>query len=206
MRIGKVATSAGKLGRCAIRESVCCHLGAQSGSPTSGAVEVRPTHVRRQGPRNRCRSNRAWCHTEKGKPVNAEGRRIGAVAWCNGIHCCAMSAPRVHVAGIDARRWCTPTPTSPRAAPGCRRDYATEADDVPQPRLVGRCRLDSSREHAYTPIMKVCQADTAPAEAASQCVCFNLRKAARAVTQFYDATLAPSGVQRRSSPSWWRCR
>jgi hypothetical protein len=27
MRIGKVATSAGKLGPCAIRESVCCHLG-----------------------------------------------------------------------------------------------------------------------------------------------------------------------------------
>ena len=37
--------------------------------------------------------------------------------------------------------------------------------------------------------------DTVTAEAASQCVCFNLRKAARAVTQSYDATLAPSGVR-----------
>jgi DNA-binding MarR family transcriptional regulator len=43
--------------------------------------------------------------------------------------------------------------------------------------------------------MRTHKADTAPAEAASQCVCFNLRKAARAVTQVYDATLAPSGVR-----------
>src|SRR5262249_6316786 len=34
-----------------------------------------------------------------------------------------------------------------------------------------------------------------PAEAARDCACFNLRKAARAVTQLYDAALAPSGVR-----------
>ena len=33
------------------------------------------------------------------------------------------------------------------------------------------------------------------AEEASGCVCFNFRKAARAVTQIYDATLAPSGLR-----------
>ncbi len=31
--------------------------------------------------------------------------------------------------------------------------------------------------------------------AAEGCVCFNLRKAARAVTQFYDARLKPSGLK-----------
>ncbi len=33
------------------------------------------------------------------------------------------------------------------------------------------------------------------AAAAEGCVCFNLRKAARAVTQFYDARLKPSGLK-----------
>jgi DNA-binding MarR family transcriptional regulator len=33
-----------------------------------------------------------------------------------------------------------------------------------------------------------------PAEAARDCACFNLRKAARAVTQLYEAALAPSGM------------
>lgn len=37
--------------------------------------------------------------------------------------------------------------------------------------------------------------DAAHGEAARECVCFNLRKAARAVTQFYDAALAASGVR-----------
>ncbi len=34
-----------------------------------------------------------------------------------------------------------------------------------------------------------------PADAARNCACFNLRKAARAVTQLYDAALAPSGIR-----------
>jgi DNA-binding MarR family transcriptional regulator len=33
-----------------------------------------------------------------------------------------------------------------------------------------------------------------PADAARDCTCFNLRKAARAVTQLYEAALAPSGI------------
>ena len=33
-----------------------------------------------------------------------------------------------------------------------------------------------------------------PADAARNCACFNLRKAARAVTQLYEAALAPSGI------------
>jgi DNA-binding MarR family transcriptional regulator len=33
-----------------------------------------------------------------------------------------------------------------------------------------------------------------PADAARDCACFNLRKAARAVTQLYEAALAPSGM------------
>ena len=33
-----------------------------------------------------------------------------------------------------------------------------------------------------------------PADAARDCACFNLRKAARAVTQLYEAALAPSGI------------
>jgi DNA-binding MarR family transcriptional regulator len=33
-----------------------------------------------------------------------------------------------------------------------------------------------------------------PADAARDCACFNLRKAARAVTQIYEEALAPSGV------------
>jgi DNA-binding MarR family transcriptional regulator len=33
-----------------------------------------------------------------------------------------------------------------------------------------------------------------PADAARDCACFNLRKAARAVTQIYEAALAPSGI------------
>jgi len=33
-----------------------------------------------------------------------------------------------------------------------------------------------------------------PADAARDCACFNLRKAARAVTQMYETALAPSGV------------
>lgn len=36
---------------------------------------------------------------------------------------------------------------------------------------------------------------TINAEEASGCVCFNFRKAARAVTQLYDATLEPSGLR-----------
>ncbi len=35
----------------------------------------------------------------------------------------------------------------------------------------------------------------ASADEASGCVCFNFRKAARAVTQLYDATLEPSGLR-----------
>jgi len=35
----------------------------------------------------------------------------------------------------------------------------------------------------------------AAAEIASQCACFSLRKAARAVTQLYDKTLEPSGLR-----------
>jgi DNA-binding MarR family transcriptional regulator len=34
-----------------------------------------------------------------------------------------------------------------------------------------------------------------PADAARNCACFNLRKAARAVTQFYDVVLEPSGIR-----------
>jgi DNA-binding MarR family transcriptional regulator len=34
-----------------------------------------------------------------------------------------------------------------------------------------------------------------PAELARNCACFNLRKAARAITQLYDAALAPSGIR-----------
>ncbi len=34
-----------------------------------------------------------------------------------------------------------------------------------------------------------------PVEAARDCICFNLRKAARAVTQAYDAGLEPSGLR-----------
>jgi len=33
-----------------------------------------------------------------------------------------------------------------------------------------------------------------PADAARDCACFNLRKAARAVTQMYEAALAPTGI------------
>jgi DNA-binding MarR family transcriptional regulator len=33
------------------------------------------------------------------------------------------------------------------------------------------------------------------AEVARGCACFNLRKAARAITQLYDAALAPSGIR-----------
>ena len=33
-----------------------------------------------------------------------------------------------------------------------------------------------------------------PADAARDCACFNLRKAARAVTQMYETALAPSGI------------
>jgi DNA-binding MarR family transcriptional regulator len=33
-----------------------------------------------------------------------------------------------------------------------------------------------------------------PADAARDCACFNLRKAARAVTQIYEAALAPTGI------------
>lgn len=34
-----------------------------------------------------------------------------------------------------------------------------------------------------------------PAEVAQSCACFNLRKAARAVTQLYEAALEPSGLK-----------
>jgi DNA-binding MarR family transcriptional regulator len=34
-----------------------------------------------------------------------------------------------------------------------------------------------------------------PAEVARRCACFNLRKAARAVTQLYDAALEPAGLR-----------
>jgi DNA-binding MarR family transcriptional regulator len=34
-----------------------------------------------------------------------------------------------------------------------------------------------------------------PADAARNCACFNLRKAARAVTQLYETALAPSGMR-----------
>ena len=34
-----------------------------------------------------------------------------------------------------------------------------------------------------------------PAEVARHCACFNLRKAARAVTQLYDAALEPAGLR-----------
>jgi len=34
-----------------------------------------------------------------------------------------------------------------------------------------------------------------PADAARDCACFNLRKAARAVTQMYEAALAPTGIR-----------
>ena len=33
-------------------------------------------------------------------------------------------------------------------------------------------------------------------EAARNCVCHNLRKTTRAITQFYDKLLAPSGINR----------
>src|SRR5262245_34141586 len=41
----------------------------------------------------------------------------------------------------------------------------------------------------------VVQRHTAAAEIASQCACFSLRKAARAVTHLYDQTLGPSGLR-----------
>jgi len=34
-----------------------------------------------------------------------------------------------------------------------------------------------------------------PSDAARDCACFNLRKAARAVTQLYEVALAPSGIR-----------
>jgi len=46
----------------------------------------------------------------------------------------------------------------------------------------------------YTLIMTA-KPKIGPAEVARQCACFNLRKAARAVTQLYDAALEPAGLR-----------
>jgi DNA-binding MarR family transcriptional regulator len=45
----------------------------------------------------------------------------------------------------------------------------------------------------YTLFMKA-NRHAEPADAARDCACFNLRKAARAVTQLYESALAPSGI------------
>lgn len=55
-------------------------------------------------------------------------------------------------------------------------------------------RLTPGLTRAYTLNMPIRHAPGA-AEAASQCACFNLRKAARAVTQLYDKALEPSGLR-----------
>ncbi len=41
-------------------------------------------------------------------------------------------------------------------------------------------------------------------EAARACVCFNFRKAARAVTQLYDAALEPSGHAGNSEQAFFK--
>lgn len=44
------------------------------------------------------------------------------------------------------------------------------------------------------------------AEPAALCVCFSLRKTARAVTQTYDSALAPSGLKATQLLCWSPCR
>jgi DNA-binding MarR family transcriptional regulator len=55
--------------------------------------------------------------------------------------------------------------------------------------------LDGIGKRVYTRYMASRNATTAAAEIASQCACFSVRKAARAVTQLYDKTLEPSGLR-----------
>ena len=48
----------------------------------------------------------------------------------------------------------------------------------------------------YTPIMTRSPANpTSLSDASAGCVCFHLRRSARTVTQFYDRTLAPTGLR-----------
>jgi DNA-binding MarR family transcriptional regulator len=48
----------------------------------------------------------------------------------------------------------------------------------------------------YTPIVRKSAAHQKACEAAAQtCACFNIRKVARAVTQFYDQALRPTGLR-----------
>jgi DNA-binding MarR family transcriptional regulator len=56
-------------------------------------------------------------------------------------------------------------------------------------------RLTVPQTRAYTHDMAPRKIGTAAAEVASHCACFSLRKAARAATQVYDKTLAPSGLR-----------
>src|SRR6185437_5494617 len=58
--------------------------------------------------------------------------------------------------------------------------------------------LDSLELGVYTPNMRtksVNNMDAKAREIASSCACFKLRKASRAVTQFYDAALQESGLK-----------
>jgi len=58
--------------------------------------------------------------------------------------------------------------------------------------------LDSLKLGVYTPNMRtksVNNMDAKAREIASSCACFKLRKASRAVTQFYDAALQESGLK-----------
>jgi DNA-binding MarR family transcriptional regulator len=60
--------------------------------------------------------------------------------------------------------------------------------------LVGGRRLDDGTLGVYTPIyMRALDRDTL--SQATLCACFNLRKAARAVTQRYDAALRATGLR-----------
>jgi DNA-binding MarR family transcriptional regulator len=64
-------------------------------------------------------------------------------------------------------------------------------------RLSPRNALTASQLGVYTPNM-VTKSDNINAkarEAASTCACFKLRKASRAVTQYYDAALEPCGLK-----------
>ena len=45
---------------------------------------------------------------------------------------------------------------------------------------------------------------TEAAVIAETCACFNLRKAARAVTQAYDDAIAPSGIKRGSASGMYQ--
>jgi len=63
-------------------------------------------------------------------------------------------------------------------------------------RLPPKKILDKPRLGVYTPIMldRKSQAEFAKSQGA-ECVCGNLRKAARAVTQLYDEVLRPTGLR-----------